>query len=346
MFFTFLLPILLILLFGAIFTNNNSTISVSVQNLDGGAASSAFLDALNHTGVLKVELIPSNADFNQYAKDNSLSIAIQIPANFTSDVEKRTNDKTAAIATVIMYGDPSQSTYQMVQGAANGAVQSMNFDLANTTAVIAIRSQSLPNAHGYTYMDYFLTGIIGMNVMTVSLYGMTNLCSNYRSKGYFKLLATTKIQKYEWMVTKFIVYAVILTISLLVTYSIGVLAFGMTSELTPLTFAFIIAGCFLFISLGMLIGVGIKDEESGVAIANAIGFPMMFLSGCFFSIGSFPSFLQGVSAVLPLTYLNNGLRDTMVYGNEASALFNLAIVVIVGVILMVLASRIMSWKEE
>jgi ABC-2 type transport system permease protein len=83
-----------------------------------------------------------------------------------------------------------------------------------------------------------------------------------------------------------------------------------------------------------------------VAIANAIGFPMMFLSGCFFSVESFPSFLQGVAAVLPLTYLNNGLRDTMVYGNDAAALVNLAVVIVSGVVITLVASRLMSWKEE
>ena len=82
-----------------------------------------------------------------------------------------------------------------------------------------------------------------------------------------------------------------------------------------------------------------------MAIANAIGFPMMFLSGSFFSVQSFPGFLQGVAAFMPLTYLNNGLRDTMIYGNDASALLNLAVVLVVGVIMMITASRLMSWKE-
>jgi ABC-2 type transport system permease protein len=59
-----------------------------------------------------------------------------------------------------------------------------------------------------------------------------------------------------------------------------------------------------------------------------------------------PSYLQAASRVLPLTYLNNGLRDAMVFGNVGSALTNLAVVAFLAGILFVLAAKLMSWKER
>jgi len=346
LFFTFILPILLIVLFGAMFSSNTSTISVPVQNLDGGEASVSFIDALNKTGVIKVEIIPSDQDFEQYVKDHSLTMAMQIPSNFSANLAQKIADPSAPMATVTLFGDPTKSTYQMAQGAINGAVVAVNFNIAHAQPVMAMQSGTLPNTKDYNYMDFFLPGVIGMTVMSVSLYSMTSICSNYRTKGYFKMLSTTTIRKYEWMTTKFFVYSIMLTASLIVSYVIGVVAFGMTSSLTLLTFAFILAGVFLFIALGMLLGTVIKDEETGMAITNAIGFPMMFLAGSFFPVESFPSFLQGVAAFLPLTYLNNGLRDTMVYGNDMAALGNLAIVLAIGIVIALAASRLMSWKED
>ena len=49
---------------------------------------------------------------------------------------------------------------------------------------------------------------------------------------------------------------------------------------------------------------------------------------------------------MPLTYFNNGLRDTMVYGNTGSSIANLAVIVVIGVAFFLLASRLMSWKEK
>ncbi|MQY62378.1 hypothetical protein GH146_03725 [archaeon] len=43
-------------------------------------------------------------------------------------------------------------------------------------------------------------------------------------------------------------------------------------------------------------------------------------------------FTQKVNARrLHLTYLNNGLRDSMVYGNTSNALYNTAIVLVIGI---------------
>ncbi len=345
MFFTFMLPVLLMVLFGAMFSNTTSSVALPVQNLDNGPASVAFLDALNQSGVVKVQMIPANEELSTYIQQHTLSLALQIPSGFSASVQQKMTDPSAAMAQVTIYGDPSKSTFQMAQGATNGVIEAMNFQLANAAPVLGVQAQTLPNVKSYTYMDFFLPGVIGMTVMSVSMYGMTEICSTYRNKGYFKLLATTKIRKFEWLTTKFVVFAIMLLVSLLVTYAVGVFGFGMTAPLTPLTFAFIFAGCFLFISLGMLLGTAIKDAETGMAISNAIGFPMMFLAGSFFPIESYPSFLQSIANVLPLTYLNNGLRETMVYGNTGSALVDLAIVLIIGICFAVLSSRLMSWKE-
>jgi ABC-2 type transport system permease protein len=135
-------------------------------------------------------------------------------------------------------------------------------------------------------------------------------------------------------------------VSLIVTFLVGKAAFDMSATLTPMAFLLIPAGAFLFVSMGMLFGSAVKDPESAVAIANIIGFPMMFLSGSFFPIESFPMYLQVVAKVMPLTYLNDGLRDTMVNSYDVGALINLGILVAVGIVFAVLASRLMSWKEK
>lgn len=346
-FFTFILPILLIVLFGAMFSNGGvSTVSLPVQNLDGGSGSILMLNILNHTGAVKIVEVPATYDLNAYIVKHSLSLALQIPANFTGAIGLRVTDPAAPLATVSILGDPSKSTYQFAQGAVQATLDAMNFNLSKAQKVITMNSQGLPNAKGFNYMDFFLPGVIGMTIMTTSFYTMTSICASYRSRGYFKLLSTTTIQKYEWLLTKFIFMGILLTGSLLTTYAVGVVLFGMHSSLTPLTFVFIWAGALLFVGMGMLLGAAIKDPESGAAISNMVGFPMMFLSGSFMPIDSMPSFVQDISKALPLTYLNDGLRDTMVYGNNASALVCLGIVLALGAVVAIVGSRIMSWKEE
>jgi ABC-2 type transport system permease protein len=226
----------------------------------------------------------------------------------------------------------------------NAVVTGMNFEIENASQIISFTPQSV--VAGSTFMDFFLPGVVGITVMTTSLYSMSSVCASFRERGYFKLLATTKLKKHEWLTSKFIFYTVVLYISLFATFAVGVTIFDMKSAMTPMALVLIPAGAFIFVSMGMLIGVAVKEPESSAALANAIGFPMMFLSGTFFELGSMPTFMQAIAAFMPLTYFNNGLRDTMVYDNTGSSLVNLAVLLVIGVIFFLLASKLMSWKEK
>lgn len=344
-FFTFAFPILLILLFGAIYSaSGTQKVSLPVQNLDGSSFSVAYLNELNNTTLVNIRMIPADANITNYINDNSLSLALQIPADFGSRIVDGLGSNYSGPVLVTIYGDKSQSTFGTAVAAVEAASVSFNNNLSRTLPLVAPGVQGLKE--GYKFLDYFLPGVVGITVMTNSLFSMSSICAEYRQRGFFKLLATTKLRKHEWLISKFVFFSIILMLSLLTTFAVASAAFGTHSTITVLSLVMIPAGAFLFVSLGMLLGVAIKDPESGVAVANAIGFPMMFLSGSFFPLDMMPHFLQVVATALPLTYFNNGLRDTMVYGNTGGSIINLLIVVVIGFIFFLLASRLMSWKER
>jgi ABC-2 type transport system permease protein len=272
-------------------------------------------------------------------------MAILIPRNFTGQIESLMSSNGTDLAKVTLYGDPSKTTFGTIQGVLSQSLVHLNYNAAQARPLMTFDVKSVAS-DSYEYIDYFIPGVVGITVMTNSMYSMTQVCAEYRSRGFAKLLATTTLQKHEWLISKIAFYSIILTSSLVLTYVVGWLVFGLQATLTPLSFAFIAGGVFLFTSVGMLLGTVARDAEAGGAVANAIGFPMMFLSGAFFPLEMAPSWLQAISKVLPLTYFNDGLRDTMVFGNNASALVNLGVVLVVGVVLFVAASKLLSWKER
>ena len=344
-FFTFAFPILLVLVFGAIFSGSTTKLDVPVQNLDDGGYGSSMLEVLNETGGVNLKMIPKDVDMTQYIKDNSLSIAVMIPRNFSQDLNARLQENGSGFVEITVYGDPSQSTFGTVMTNVNIAESIMNYHLAQAEPILMVKVQSVAS-NAYGNMDYFLPGVICITVMTNALYGMTAVCAEYKSRGYTKLLATTTLTKGEWLASKILIYTVLLSASVLMTYVAGVLVWGLHISLTPLTFALLPAGALLFSSVGMMLGSVSKDAESASAIANAIGFPMMFLSGSFFPVEMMPGALQTVAKGIPLTYLTDAARDTMLFGNTGSALVNLAIVLVIGTVLFIAGSRLMSWKDK
>jgi len=342
-FFTFAFPVLLILLFGSIFgQTGSSTIDLPVQDLDDSGMSRAFLAALNNTAFVRISMIPGGVDIAEYIGENSLAVALLIPAGFEKDVVDSLTNGSSAV-NVTLYGDPSRSTFGVVVGVLEAVADQMSLDLAGARPVLGVRRASVASP-AFRYIDYFLPGIVGMTVMINAMFWMTATCAEYRTRRYFKLLATTTLRKAEWLTSKILWFTLILSASLIVSVAVGIAAFNVQLRIDLLALAFILAGTFLFTSLGMLLGTFVKDAESASAVANAVGFPMMFISGSFFPLESMPEFLQTAARALPLTYLNNGLRDAMVFANLDSALTNLVVVAAAGAVVFAIAARAMSWK--
>ncbi len=346
-FFALIFPVVLILLFGAIFSGGgSSTLPIYVQDLDNSSESQAFVTALQNSTILVYNPIPANVNISSYISENSVNLALLIPKGFGDNVSRAMylHDVNATIS-VTLYGDPTQSSFGIAASAVGGIITGYNFYVARAVPVVQMATDTI-SQRGEKYIDLFLPGIIGFTCLTTPLFGMTGICAEYRIRKYFKFLATTKLSKAEWLAAKIIFYVLLMLASVALIMTAGVLVFHMDGTITPVALLLIVAGTVEFTSLGMLLGIFIRDQETSAAIANAIGFPMMFLAGSFFPLDLFPSYLRAVANFLPLTYLNEGLRATMVLGNDTTALVDLAITAVIGAVFFVIAARGLSWKSR
>jgi len=345
-FFAFAFPLILILLFGAIFSGQGSTkIPLYVQDLDDSASSHAFLDAVNATTVIEYRRIPGNVEILEYIRANSINTAMRIPADFGEKVGLAMGGDPNATVNVTLYGDPTLSTFGIAASAVSGAATGMNFQVAGARPVIGMDTETVAREQ-FKFIDFFLPGMIGFTVLTNALFAMTPTAAEYRTRKYFKFLATTTLTKGEWLLAKILFYTIIMSISAVIMFAVSALVWGGQAVLTPMTFAFIAAGCFLFTSMGMALGMYAKDVETASAVANAIGFPMMFLGGTFFQIESMPPVIQGLASVMPLTYVSEGLRATMIFGNEAKALLYLGVTIVLGIVFFLIPAKLLSWKSK
>ena len=95
--------------------------------------------------------------------------------------------------------------------------------------------------------------------------------------------------------------------------AIGTLGFD--ADFPPRLFSLVLAlllGALAFAAMGIGLTSVIRSAEGSSAVVNAIYLPMAFISGAFFSQGSFPDFLRAIADVLPLTYFIRLVRDILV----------------------------------
>lgn len=341
-FWTIAFPVVLILIFGAIFSGmGESTYDLYVQDLDGTQTSNQFIQSLNQTGALNIKMVDESVDASQYIKDNSLSTFLIIPSGFQSAVASSGGGNV----TLDLRVDQTSSSASVVSNVLSSVVENWNLQLAEADRTIDVQQGSIVQ-EGYSFVDFFLPGVIGLTIMTSAVNWMVSTHTRYRNSGLFAKLSTTPLTRWEWLLSRMLWQFVVVLISTGAILAVGMLLYDVSVIMDPISLLLIILGSAMFSALGMVIARFIKDEESADAAAAAITFPMMFLAGSFFPIESMPGYLQVVAKVLPLTYLNDGLRDSMIYGNTESALINLVIVAVIALVLMVIGVYISKWKTE
>ncbi|MFA5314267.1 MAG: ABC transporter permease, partial [Methanomassiliicoccales archaeon] len=302
-FWTFAFPILLILIFGAIFSAmNDATYTLYVQNNDNDQYSDQLITGLEASGVLKIEMVDSYVNVTKYIKDNSVTSFLIIPANFTANV--MTNG--TQVAYVELLQDQTQQSSSVISSVVNAVVNNNNNVLSGSVVFISVDSGAIVE-NNLSYIDLFLPGIIGLTAMTNCVFYMQGVQSRYYSTGIFRKLSTTPFTRFEWLLSRALWQIALVFMSVAAIIVVGMLFFDVHLTITIEAILMIITGCLVFTGLGMMISRFSKDEESANAAASAITFPMMFLSGSFFALESMPSYLQMIAKVMPLTYLNEGL---------------------------------------
>ncbi len=72
------------------------------------------------------------------------------------------------------------------------------------------------------------------------------------------------------------------------------------------------------VSLGILLSTFARTELQVVQFIPLVIVPQALLSGVLFPVSSMPSVLQGIAAILPLTYATDGLRQVVIRGADLS----------------------------
>ncbi|MFZ0829782.1 MAG: ABC transporter permease [Thermoplasmata archaeon] len=344
LFFTLVFPIILILIFGAVFANSGSSaVPLYVENLDHASpASVAFLSALNDTGAIQVNIVslPAGTSLSSYLASNSDTAGLIIPAGFQTALANKT------AVNVVVYTNPSAASQAgIVIGAVQGVESAFNLHEAGGSVIV---SSSYLNVGSqiYGYIDYLIPGLIGFSILTGPMFSMVNISSTWKRDKLFRQLSLTPLTRAEWLTAAMIWYVLLAVISSFIMIFVGRSVFGAHVSIVAWMFPFLILGPILFVSLGLVAGSISKTPETAAVIGNVILFPMMFLSGTFFPVSGFPPYLQTVAHVLPLYYVISGLNAGILFNNSAGALQDILIVAGIAIVFFVLAILLFSWRED
>ena len=171
-FFTIAFPIILILVFGTIFLNqDNPSFDLYVQDLDQTDSSAQLVKTLDRNGKFKITTVDPALNATQYAKDKKLNFVLVIPKGYEKALVRRLGlvggipnaairDPNASVTVTYIYDASASSTPTKIQLLQSGFAV-VNQGMSGQPPFIRAAETSMLTTK-FRFIDFFVPGIIAM----------------------------------------------------------------------------------------------------------------------------------------------------------------------------------------
>jgi ABC-2 type transport system permease protein len=332
------LALISIFVFGWLFGNGNDPqLRLGIVDHDNSATSQQIATQLGASDSLRVSTGSDDEEL-QALRAGDRDAVIVIGSGFGADLAR-------GHAALQVYFDQSNP---VTQASARMAVQSivagLNVQAAGRPSPVTLDEQAV-SVHHLRQIDWLTPGMLGMLLMYANLSVGTALVT-WRKQGTLRRLAATPLrqgtligsQATARLLLSLAQCAVLLTVAILV-FKVQIIGSWLALGLT------VTLGALAMLALGFVIGSFARNAEVAASLTFLISFPMMFLGGSYFPTESAPAFLAALIRILPLSYLNDALRQVINNGADLAALRTDALALVVWMVVALLLSfRAFRWE--
>lgn len=333
--FTLAFPLIFILVFGFL---GGGGIKVDLAVAPGSDLQNPVIKALEATAV--VRLIKS---------ENATEIAQQLEKGTIAgviNVQRNTVAQPAYLANV-QYTSASIDRGNILKSILNNLMYALNTrDLKPSVA--EIRESTV---HGRTYrtIDFILPGQLGFSLLSTGVFGTAFVFFSLRQTLVIKRFFATPVRRSSIILGEGLARIGFALLGAVFIILLGHFLFKFTlvhGAITVLNMLVLsVIGLIVFMGFGFIVSGIAKSESTIPPIANIITLPQFLLSGTFFSIDNFPTWLQPISRALPLTYLNDAMRKVAF---EGAGLWDVKIQILImvgwGIVIYALAVKAFKWE--
>ncbi len=196
------------------------------------------------------------------------------------------------------------------------------------------------------YVDWFLPGILGMNMMFACLFGVGFVIVRYRKNGFLKRLKATPLGAFQFLFAQLISRLLLVMVITTIVYT-GCnifINFNMQGSYWVLLLVNTL-GAMSLISIGLLIAARTASEEFAGGILNIMTWPMMLLSGAWFSLEGAAGWVQKVAQIFPLTHMISATRAIMNEGATLSQVMpDVWFLAVISIVILTIGAYIFKWE--
>ncbi|MFC0515635.1 ABC transporter permease [Mucilaginibacter angelicae] len=313
--FTLAFPLIFIIVFANI-GGGGMSIDVGVAKGSDTSANNPVYTALKKNKIMHLINDQTTDEMNKNLAKGNIDAIIDLqpfapPSSMTVHVQysQASGDKGSVLKSAL------NNIFYKIQSVELARIQS--YTTVKVPNLIDLKEETI-SGRPYKYIDFILPGQLGFSLLSSGVFGTAFVFLSLRLTLVIKRFFATPVKRYSIVLGEAIAR---LTFSLLGSlfiilvghYMFGfTLIHGVTTVLNMLILSAI--GLIIFMGFGFTISGIAKNESSVPPLSNIITLPQFLLSGTFFSITAFPTWLQYISKALPLTHLNDAMRKVAFEG--------------------------------
>lgn len=323
LFVTVLIPIIQMFTIGFAIDTNVRQTRTAIFDSARTQESRRLIDRfLNSDGFRIVAMVDSEEKLNAEIVAGRASVGLHIPADYS----RRLLAGLTANFLVLVDGSDSSVASQSLNTANAIALR----EAIERSGAISATSQALavearpkilfnPDSRSANFLIPGMLAVL-IQIMTVMLTALAIV--RERERGTLEQLYMTPVRPLGLMVGKIVPYAVVAYAELTIMLFFMRWIFGIPiAGSLPLLLILVIPFLITMLGLGLLISTRAQSQQEAIQAAFGTMLPSIFLSGYIFPIDTMPLFFQGISAILPTTYLIQIFRGIILRGAGFGALW-------------------------
>ena len=325
LFFYFLFPLMFLVIFGLVFSSNGASETELAVVGDGPVISALPEEVVETTEYDSVEDAVAAVE------------AGDLPGALVSEGDEVT----------LYFAASDQVRAGTVQGLVSAVVGQVNQAASGQPAAVTLNSQRVED-ESFEPIQFITPGILSWGVAMSAAFGASLTLVAWRKRQVLRRLRLSPAPVWTIIgarvgVSLFIALVqAVLFVGVALTPPFGLRLEGSWWLALPL----LLVGTCAFLAVGLLVGAISKTEEAASALANLVILPMAFLSGVFFDISATPEWMQAVSRVLPMRWMNDGMLDVMVRGQGVEAMWLPCLVLLAFTVVVAgVATRVFRWDD-
>ena len=306
----FALPMLLMFVFGFGINLDTPTLKIGLLNEATGTEAEGFSSALVGTPSMEIHHYQTRGEMARDMTDSKIRGFVVIPADFSRRMKVASD--TAPLQVVADGSEPN--TAQFVANHVSGIWQIWMAQRADDRGEELKREIALEPRYWFNpsakSRNFLIPGSITV-IMTVIGALLTSLVvAREWERGTMEALLASPITRAELLLSKILPYYVLGMISLLLCVASARWLLGVPFRGSIL--ALCVVGTFFLLSvlgIGLAISTATRNQfNAAQAALNAAFLPAVMLSGFIYEISSMPTFLRGVTHLIPARYFVSAIQ--------------------------------------